>query len=185
MYAGPCMSAGTPLLAADAPARSRDPVAESAGRARGARVYDALFGRRSRLFALFALPLSALIPPAGVGFTICLFAIYTGLPCPACGLTRSIACITHFQPVAAWGYHPFGPLVYALLVAQAISHLLGEQARNRLKSWFEFHGTRAHWVYWALVTIFLLFGAARIAVLWRAGGGAGDWGARGAFANHF
>jgi hypothetical protein len=137
---------------------------------RGRRVYSALFTPASRKIAIAGLVVSALMPPDGVGFTICLLKRMTGLPCPACGLTRSMACITHLSPGAAWAYHPFGPLVYALLVALAVSQFLGEPRRRRIEQWFMAHGKGAHFVYWALVASFLVFGVVRLFVAWMAPG---------------
>src|SRR5437016_605705 len=116
------------------------PIDASARGARGSKVYGALFGRWSRLFALIALALSGVLPKAGVGFSICLFHHWTKLPCPGCGLTRSVACITHLDPRAAFAYHPFGFVVYALFVVLAVSNFVGESGRLRIQRWFQRHG---------------------------------------------
>jgi hypothetical protein len=43
----------------------------------------------------------------------CLFYHMTGLPCPACGLTRSFVCIAHGQLSQAVVWHPLGPVLFA------------------------------------------------------------------------
>ncbi|MBN2290073.1 MAG: DUF2752 domain-containing protein [Candidatus Glassbacteria bacterium] len=70
-----------------------------------------------RLFLFLALVLgisfavdartSTLIPRT------CIWQHFTGLPCPFCGLTRSLLEISHGRLTSALDYHLFGPLVYA------------------------------------------------------------------------
>lgn len=56
-------------------------------------------------FALLLLGLYAI--PAQLYFhTICPFAILTGYPCPACGLTRAGLCLLRGDLVSAWETHP-------------------------------------------------------------------------------
>ncbi len=42
--------------------------------------------------------------------SLCPFKNITGLPCPGCGLTRSVVYSAHGQWQQAITYHPFGPL---------------------------------------------------------------------------
>ncbi len=52
----------------------------------------------------------------------CIWQNLTGLPCPFCGLTRSLLEISHGRLASALDYHLFGPAVYALgLAALALS----------------------------------------------------------------
>ena len=50
---------------------------------------------------------------------ICPFRRVTGLPCPACGLTRSWQAAAHLRVTESLGYHPLGAatLVGAIVVA--------------------------------------------------------------------
>jgi hypothetical protein len=50
---------------------------------------------------------------------ICPFRLVTGLPCPACGLTRSWQAAAHLRLIESLGYHPLGAatLVGAIVVA--------------------------------------------------------------------
>ena len=50
---------------------------------------------------------------------ICPFRRVTGLPCPACGLTRSWQAAAHLRLTESVGYHPLGAatLVGAMVVA--------------------------------------------------------------------
>lgn len=42
--------------------------------------------------------------------SLCIFKNTTGLPCPGCGLTRSVVYAAHGLWHQAFTYHPFGPL---------------------------------------------------------------------------
>lgn len=42
----------------------------------------------------------------------CVFRELTGVPCPACGLTRSVCETAHGRLAEAFAYHYLGPLVY-------------------------------------------------------------------------
>ncbi|MFC1537639.1 DUF2752 domain-containing protein [Gemmatimonadota bacterium] len=59
---------------------------------------------------------SALIP------RVCIWQNFTGLPCPFCGLTRSICEISHGRLFEAMDFNLFGPVVYATgILALAMS----------------------------------------------------------------
>jgi Protein of unknown function (DUF2752) len=51
---------------------------------------------------------------------ICPFRRVTGLPCPACGLTRSWQATAHFRLVDGLGYHPLGVATLVGTVAIAL-----------------------------------------------------------------
>ena len=64
------------------------------------------------VWGAFLLP-----PPDHTGHILrlpspCLFYHLTGLPCPACGLTRAFVCTAHGQWAQAVGWHPLGPLLF-------------------------------------------------------------------------
>ena len=71
------------------------------------------------LSALFAA--SLLLPlPASSGQiahlpSVCLFYHLTGLPCPACGLTRSFVCLGHGQWRESLHWHPLGPPLFLVV----------------------------------------------------------------------
>jgi hypothetical protein len=62
---------------------------------------------------------AALLPPtwASAGPPLCPFRLVTGLPCPGCGLTRSLVSLMHGDLSAAVLFHPLGPVVAAILLA--------------------------------------------------------------------
>lgn len=63
--------------------------------------------------ALLATLVLAVRPSSGVP---CLFRVVFGVPCPGCGLTRSLAFIWRADLVGAVRYHPLGPLAFAYAV---------------------------------------------------------------------
>src|SRR5690348_8340698 len=84
--------------------------------------------------APFLLLAAALAPMPATGATsvggvpsLCLFHHLTGLPCPGCGMTRSVVCCAH----GAWGqavaFHPLGPLVFAGLVLAVAARLFPQR----------------------------------------------------------
>jgi hypothetical protein len=72
------------------------------------------------LSAMFAL--SACLPLPGADGRIahlpilCPFRTLTGLPCPACGLTRAFVCLSHGRVEQSLHWHPIGWLVYGVLL---------------------------------------------------------------------
>jgi hypothetical protein len=45
-------------------------------------------------------------------YIICPFLTITGLPCPFCGLTRSLLSLLQGELLKAFWYHPLGPVVW-------------------------------------------------------------------------
>jgi hypothetical protein len=75
---------------------------------------------RPATIALVGLIVGSAIPLAWLtsGPSLCPFKIFTGLPCPGCGLTRSAVAFLHGDPSASLFYHPLGPpiVIAAVLI---------------------------------------------------------------------
>ncbi len=125
---------------------------------------DVLFSPLTGCFALVALTLSLFLPPDGLGITVCWFSWRFDLPCPGCGLTRSITSISHLQFENAWRYHPFGLLVYALFIANTMLLLLPKAMRRRLKNKISTHNSSLYPLYMLIVLSFLAFGGIRLLI---------------------
>jgi hypothetical protein len=132
--------------------------------ARGRIVYNALFGTGTRRIALAGLMIAAALPQGGLKFTLCLFKVWTGLPCPGCGLTRSFTSAWHLAFADAVRYHALGLFVFSLFVVSAASNFVGDARRQRLEAFLIRHGRTAHRMYWAALIVFLAYGAVRLAV---------------------
>jgi hypothetical protein len=98
------------------------PTARSKGR---------VYGVASRIGAApVALLLGVLMPlPVQGGRSLlglpslCLFQTMTGLPCPGCGMTRSLVCCCHLRFADSIIYHPLGPVVFIWSLAAALRRL--------------------------------------------------------------
>lgn len=127
-------------------------------------LYDVLFSPFTAAFAVGALLLSFVLPPDGLGIPMCWFNYLFGHPCPGCGLTRSLTCISHLQFAKAWDYHPFGPLIYVLFFANAALLCLPQPQRMKLKTQMSQQDRWLQPLYLAIVFAFLIFGVVRL--LW-------------------
>ena len=62
------------------------------------------------------IPLSLLT----AGPSLCPFKLLTGLPCPGCGMTRSVVALLHGDPATSFYFHPLGLPMVAALVLMAL-----------------------------------------------------------------
>jgi len=100
--------------------------------------------------------IGACIPLAWLtsGPSLCPFKLLTGLPCPGCGMTRSVVALLHGDAVTSAYYHPLGvPMVMALVVLAVLDARLwwrsSEPGKPRLPaSWLleRVMATPAPWV---------------------------------------
>ena len=51
----------------------------------------------------------------------CSFRMHFGVPCPGCGLTRSVALLLHSHVTQAWALHPIGPIAIVGLMLLAVA----------------------------------------------------------------
>ena len=125
-------------------------------------VYDILFGGLTGRFALVAVLASFVLPPDGIGINLCTMKHLFDLPCPGCGLTRSVTCFSHLELTRAWHYHPFGFLIYPFMCLAALSVFTSEDVRRRMRVWFWTHSGTAHALYCTLIVGFLVYGLVRL-----------------------
>ena len=86
------------------------------------------------LLCLVNFDLVALIPELG-----CRFLEQTGIPCPFCGLTRSVLSMYRLDVEAAFLYHPFGVLLVGAIFADS-SLLFLSGVREAASRWMERNG---------------------------------------------
>jgi hypothetical protein len=78
-------------------------------------------------FVLFAVPLAVVITAAmltpsssghgthtQLGLPPCGFLVFTGYPCPGCGLTTAFAHMVRLQILGAWSANPFGIVLFTV-----------------------------------------------------------------------
>ncbi len=124
-----------------------------------------LLGRFTRVFAAVAIAAAFVLPGDGTGFIpTCYFKAMFALPCPGCGLSRSLASITHLHFGDSLAYHPFGLLVFALLCAILAVSLSPARIRAAVAAWLDVRARRVRLVYGASVAAFLAFGFGRLVV---------------------
>jgi hypothetical protein len=51
---------------------------------------------------------------------VCTLRQLTGVPCPGCGLTRSVVSAAHGDWRASYGYHRLGPFILLYLLTQIL-----------------------------------------------------------------
>lgn len=106
--------------------------------------------------------LTFLLPKDGFRADLCQFHQMTGVCCFGCGLTRSFTCISHLDFAAAWHYHPFGFVGYALMVLLTVRLLLPRRVRQLLGERLGRRRKPIAWSILALSAAFILFGLGRM-----------------------
>lgn len=125
-----------------------------------ARLKAGLGSHLGLLLGVGILVASWVLPPEGLGLSLCWFNSVLALPCPGCGMTRSIILIGHGAWRLAWSHHPFGYLVYALAVLSVLSALLPEHLRA--STWTTaIQNNRLRMVTWCL-QLLMVFGLVRL-----------------------
>jgi Protein of unknown function (DUF2752) len=129
--------------------------------------WDLLFGPWSvgvGLAVVVGAVIGALwLDPGTLGVDVCWFRRATGLPCPGCGLSRSVVALARGDLAASLAFHPFGPLVLAWAMAAAGSLLLRDAARRRLRAALERAAPAFDRGYRLTVAVFITFGVLRLA----------------------
>lgn len=112
--------------------------------------------------ALSALILGAFVlPTQGIGLSMCAMKTTTGIPCPGCGLTRSVTGVFHGRFLAAWQYNPFG-FGFALFFALSGPLLfLPSRLRARLIEKLSPYDMHVFIVLIAFLTLFIIYGVVR------------------------
>ena len=108
------------------------------------------------------------LPLEGLGLDLCYVKSLTGLPCPGCGLTRSVLHTSHGDPLAALAYNPFGPLILAMFSLSVSSLLWPKRWKERAREWLGERGLAFKRGYLVVVAGFVVYGLVR-AVLYALG----------------
>jgi hypothetical protein len=119
-------------------------------------------GKNCVIAAWLGLALAIATPPHGTGFSVCWFKNCTGLPCPGCGLTRSLSCGLHGMFLESLHYHPMGLLILFLLITIALVSLLPVILKQRLGDYIASRALAFNSAYLAFVFGFIIFGIGRL-----------------------
>lgn len=83
------------------------------------------------LVALACMGVAAVASFTSIPLLPCLFRMLTHIPCPGCGMTRSIAALVRGDVALSFRYHPLGPpLLLAALACLAMPFLPADRVRE-------------------------------------------------------
>ncbi len=125
-------------------------------------VFSNLFlNKFTTITSLLVIIISFILPPEGLGRSTCGLYILTKLPCPACGLTRSVTSISHLRFAKAFYYHPFGFIFYIIFLFLAIYNFMPEKIKNIIKVFFIKNEDIIRSILLFLICSFMIHGIAR------------------------
>ena len=114
------------------------------------------FSRTTQILSAVMIVVSLLMEPDGVGFSICWIKHLTGLDCPSCGLTRSLASLAHGDLKQSIEYHPFGVLIYIGILIQSLC-LLSNRMHDLICRLILMHERKFDGVMWILLVLYFLY----------------------------
>jgi hypothetical protein len=84
---------------------------------------EVLRQQRIRVLALLAILVLLFIPTNGFEIIICPMQHFFSIPCPACGMTRSMSSLLEFEIWRSFHFHPLGFLVTtAIILSLVVNH---------------------------------------------------------------
>lgn len=119
------------------------------------------FNPLSICVAWIALIVVFIHPPQGTGVQICWMKAMTNVPCPGCGMTRSMSSAVHGMLAESWGYHPFGVPILLLFAATAGLSIFPSKAKRCVVRALSRHSRPTNIAYIVFVTTFVTFGVVR------------------------
>ena len=124
--------------------------------------FDILFNRIVQLIALGLLLLGFILPSDGMGVPLCTFKRWLRLPCPGCGLTRSVSSILHGDVLKSWNYHPLGIFFVGAALFLALNLALPRRRVVVIRRVFRKHHDPLEILFIAFATFFIGFGWLRL-----------------------
>ena len=127
---------------------------------------DSIFGsfflnKFTTIISLLVIIISFILSPDGLGRSTCGLYILTKLPCPACGLTRSVTSISHMKFAKAFYYHPFGFIFYIIFLFLALYNFMPEKIKDIIKVFFIKNEDIIRYILLFLICSFMIYGIAR------------------------
>ena len=125
-------------------------------------IHELLFSKVFGIINAIALVIIFFLPSNGFGFSTCGMQNYFNLPCPGCGMTRSLTSALHLQFADSFTFHPFGILLALIMLLFSTFSFYPENRRAFIKNWFIKHSNIWVIIYLFAVALFLLFGIVRL-----------------------
>jgi hypothetical protein len=70
----------------------------------------------NKILLILLLVILFFIPSDGLGFLTCPLHYFFCIPCPLCGMTRSIVSLLHLELSNCFMYHPLGPFILFIIL---------------------------------------------------------------------
>jgi len=118
-------------------------------------------GKHCVLLAWLGLLLAVISAPHGSGISLCWFQEATGIPCPGCGMTRSLSCALRGMFLESVQYHPMGIMILALFLFTAGQSLLPKAYREGIVRCLQSRAMFFNALYLVFVISFVSFGVVR------------------------
>jgi hypothetical protein len=125
------------------------------------RLFQRCFGKTTVFIAWISLIGAAFIPPKGIGVSLCWMRGQFGIPCPGCGLTRSLSCAMRGMFYESWLFHPFGFFILALFLFVALVSISPEAQRARLAEAMDHRAPFVRALFFIFVSAFCSYGFLR------------------------
>ncbi len=127
--------------------------------------WEWLFRKEMVGLAWVAVIVGALLPERGIGLSFCGMYLMLHVPCPACGMTRSVSCFFRGDWGLSWAFHPMGWMAGLASVAVASSVVWPSRWKRAARRWTVAHDRAIWYAFWGLFGVWLLYGVARIALV--------------------
>ncbi|MCC6546485.1 DUF2752 domain-containing protein [Candidatus Sumerlaeota bacterium] len=121
-----------------------------------------LTNRWTCMIFLLALIVGIFLPVNGLGIPMCTLKSTAGIPCPGCGLTRSVTSVLHGKFLLAAQYNPFGYIFAFLFAVLGPLAFLPAKARARMQGFLRPFDAKVFCTIMILGLCFVAFGIIRI-----------------------
>jgi hypothetical protein len=112
--------------------------------------------------ALILLLLGFLLPSDGLGAPLCMFKRMFSLPCPGCGLTRSVSSVLHVDFMKSWSYHPLGIFFVGAVLLFVFNLVMPRRSVAAVRRFFTKHHDPLEILLIAFAAFFIGFGWVRL-----------------------
>ena len=124
--------------------------------------FDILFIRKAQVTVLLMLLVGIILPSSGMGIPLCVFKHLFSLPCPGCGLMRSVSSVLHGDFLKSWGYHPLGIFFVAAAVLFVFNLVMPRRSLSVVRRFFKKHNDPLEMLLIAFAAFFIGFGGIRL-----------------------